>query len=73
MRESSLKCRNAVQCVSERHGEVLMSRKCSGTCTEGAAVCRASAEHSTRCVQSTQEHSKVSKAPQSVESTEWVS
>jgi heme-degrading monooxygenase HmoA len=28
-----------------------MSRKCGGTCTDGAVVCRVSAEYSMRCVQ----------------------
>jgi hypothetical protein len=49
--ESSPKRGNAVQCVSERRRKALMSRKCGSTCTEGVAVCRASAEYSARCVQ----------------------
>jgi hypothetical protein len=53
-----------------------MSRKCGSTCTEGAAVCRG-AQNTVRGVcrecGKVRERSKVGKALQSVESTEWVS
>jgi hypothetical protein len=36
-----------------------MSRKCSGTCTEGAAVHRVSMEYSARCVRRVWESARV--------------
>jgi hypothetical protein len=64
VREHSPVHGNAVRCVSERHRKALMSRMCSGTCTEGAAVCGASAEYSTRCVQRAWESTRVQRGQQ---------
>jgi hypothetical protein len=59
VQESGPKRGNAVQCASERHRKVLMSRKCSSTCTEGAVVHRVSTEYSVRCVQRVWESTRV--------------
>jgi hypothetical protein len=59
VRESGPKHRNAVRCVSEKHRKAPMSRKCGGTCTEGAAVHGASMEYSARCVQRVWESTRV--------------
>jgi hypothetical protein len=65
VQESSLKHGNTVQCVSEKHRKALMSRKCSSTCTKGAAVHGASMEYSTRCVQRAWESARVQQGWQS--------